>query len=356
MQTIPVQEAVGKILCHDITQIIPGSFKGRAFKKGRIIQKEDIEKLLDMGKAHIYVLDLQPGMIHEDEAARRIAFAVAGQGLRLSEPIEGKVNLISTRHGLLSINTEALSRINEIEDIMLASLHTHYPVHPDFPVAGTRIIPLYTDEKRLETIENICRDGFPVIQVKPIKTHKVGVITTGGEVYSGRIKDKFGPVLRKKFSELGCEVIEQRFVADDIEMTVEAMHDIIAQGARFIALTGGMSVDPDDQTPASIRAAGARVVTYGAPVLPGAMFMLAYMGDIPIVGLPGCVMYHRASIFDLVVPRLLTGEILTRKDIAAMGHGGFCANCPNCHYPHARSAKWHDGHYHIYQAALVPGC
>jgi molybdenum cofactor synthesis domain-containing protein len=339
MKTVPVQDAVGKMLVHDITQIVPGFFKGRAFKKGRIIQKEDVDHLLDMGKANVYVLDMKPGMIHEDDAAQRIAVAAAGDGLRLSQPVEGKVNLISTQNGLLSVNTEALNRINDVEDIMFATLHTHYHVHPDQPVAGTRIIPLYTDEERIETIVNICRDYFPVIQVKPFTPCKVGIVTTGSEIYHGRIEDKFGPVLLKKFSELGSEVIEQRFVSDDIEMTVAAIHQLIAQGAQFIALTGGMSVDPDDQTPTSIRAAGAQVVTYGAPVLPGAMFMLAYMGNIPVVGLPGCVMYYNASIFDLVIPRLLTGETLTRRDITSMGHGGFCANCPDCRYPNCPFGK-----------------
>ena len=339
MRTVPVQDAVGKMLCHDITQIVPGLFKGRAFKKGRIIQQKDVDKLLDMGKANIYVLDMKPGMLHEDEAAKRIAVATAGPGLRLSAPAEGKVNLISSGNGLLSVNTEALRRINEVEDIMFASRHTHYPVHPDMPVAGTRIIPLYTDENRIETIEAICRDYHPVVQIKPFTSLNVGVVTTGSEIYHGRIEDQFGPVLHKKFGELGCKIMGQRFVSDDVQMTVDAIHAFIDQGAEFIALTGGMSVDPDDQTPTSIRAAGARVVTYGAPVLPGAMFMLAYMGDIPVVGLPGCVMYYHASIFDLVIPRLLTGETLTKKDIAAMGHGGFCANCPDCRYPNCPFGK-----------------
>ena len=339
MKTVPVQDAVGKMLCHDITQIVPGFFKGRAFKKGRIIQQADVDKLLDMGKAHIYVLDMQPGMVHEDEAAKRIATAAAGPGLNLSAPAEGKVNLISTQSGLLAVNTEALALINGIEDIMFASRHTHFPVQPDMPVAGTRIIPLYTDEKRIQTIETICRDHFPVVQIKPFTARKVGIVTTGSEIYHGRIEDKFGPVLRRKFGELGSEIIGQHFVSDDVQMTVDAIESFIDQGAQFIALTGGMSVDPDDQTPASIRATGARVVTYGAPVLPGAMFMLAYKEDIPVVGLPGCVMYYQASIFDLVIPRILTGEALTKKDIAAMAHGGFCANCPDCRYPHCPFGK-----------------
>jgi molybdenum cofactor synthesis domain-containing protein len=333
MITVPVEDAVGKVLGHDITRIVPGLFKGRAFKKGRIIQKEDIPELRDLGKAHIYVLEIQSGMIHEDEAACRIAAAATGSGLCLSEPAEGKVNLVTARSGLLKVNTEALYRINQIEDVMFATLHTHQLVRAAQPVAGTRIIPLFTDEKRLEAVEKICRQGFPLIEVKPLVPVKVGIVTTGSEIYHGRIEDKFGPVLREKFSALGSEVIDQVFVSDDVDMTANAIGDLIRHGARFIAVTGGMSVDPDDQTPAGIRAAGGAVVIYGAPVLPGAMFMLAHIGDVPVVGLPGCVMVHKTSIFDLVVPRLLAGEGVTKADIVSMGHGGFCANCPDCRYP-----------------------
>lgn len=333
MKTVPVEDAVGKVLCHDITQIVPGIFKGRAFKKGRIIRPEDVPQLLDLGKAHVYVFDMQAGMVHEDEAARRIAVAAAGNGLRLTEPVEGKINLVATRSGLLKVNTEALYRINDIEDVMFATLHTHHHVAADQAVAGTRIIPLFTDEKRIEAVERTCRENFPLIQVKPFTAVKVGIVTTGSEIYHGRIEDKFGPVLREKFSSLGSEVIKQVLVSDDIRMTVDAIKGLIRDGAEFVAVTGGMSVDPDDQTPASIRAAGGKVVTYGAPVLPGAMFMLAHVGDVPVVGLPGCVMYHQASIFDLVVPRMLAGETVTRADIVSMGHGGFCSNCPDCRYP-----------------------
>ncbi|GAB6908728.1 Molybdopterin binding domain-containing protein [Desulfosarcina cetonica] len=339
MKAVPVEESVGMVLCHDITQIVPGFFKGRAFKKGRIIQPEDVEKLLDLGKAHIYVFDMQAGTIHEDEAAQRIAVAASGNGLRLSDPVEGKVNLIATVNGLLSVNTEALAHINTVDDIMFATLHTHQPVHPDQPVAGTRIIPLFTEMERIETIEAICRADFPIVQVKPFAPFKIGIVTTGSEIYHGRIQDRFGPVLRKKFADLGSEVIDQVFVSDDIAMTVDAIHGLIGRGAQMVAVTGGMSVDPDDQTPTSIRAAGGEVVTYGAPVLPGAMFMLAHIDGIPVVGLPGCVMYYNASIFDLVIPRILAGETVTRKDIVSLGHGGFCANCPDCRYPNCPFGK-----------------
>jgi hypothetical protein len=332
MNSLPVEQAVGKVLCHDMTRIVPGECKGPAFRKGHIVREEDIPALLEIGKEHIYVLSLEPGQLHEDEAAVRIAEAAAGPGITLSAPVEGRVNFIAGP-GLLTVNVQALNRINAIEEIALATLHTGQQITDSRPVAGTRVVPLVVDEKKIQQVENICAQSGPVVQVKPFARLRVGVVTTGSEVYHGRIEDKFGPVVRRKFERLGSTVMGQSLTSDDPGMTRDAIEAFIAQGAEMVVVTGGMSVDPDDQTPASIRATGAEVVTYGSPTFPGVMFMLAYKGDIPIVGLPGCVMYYRASIFDLVVPRLLAGERLTRKDITELGHGGFCAGCETCRYP-----------------------
>ena len=333
MKSIRVQDAAGMVLCHDITEIVPGKFKGPSFRKGHVIQKNDIEKLLDLGKRFIYVFELSKDQVHENEAAKRIAKAATGPGVFLTEPVEGKVTLSAAAKGLLKIDVPALSLINRIEDIMLATLHGNQPVAENQPLGGTRIIPLATEEARIQHVETICRDHFPILQVKPFVPHQVGLIVTGSEVFEGRIEDGFGPVVKKKFNDLGSRVMGHEKVSDDVDMTIKAIHDFIHKGADMIALTGGMSVDPDDQTPASIRAAGGKVVAYGAPVLPGAMFMLAYIQNIPLIGLPGCVMYHQTSIFDLVVPRLLAGESVTRDDIVAMGHGGFCSNCHTCRFP-----------------------
>lgn len=333
MKSIRVQDATGMVLCHDVTEIIPGKFKGPSFRKGHVIQSSDIEKLLDIGKRYIYVFELTKDQVHENQAAKRIAKAAAGPGLLLSEPMEGKVTLSASAKGLLRVDAPALSLINQIEDIMFATLHSNQPVTNNQPVAGTRIIPLVTGKDRIERVEAICRDHFPVLQVKPFVPHRIGLIVTGSEVFEGRIEDGFGPVVENKFKRLGSRVIGSVKVSDDVGMTVKAIHDFIYKGAEMIALTGGMSVDPDDQTPASIRAAGGEVVVYGAPVLPGAMFMLARIQNVPVIGLPGCVMYHQTSIFDLVVPRLLAGDAITKKDIVALGHGGFCSNCETCRYP-----------------------
>jgi molybdenum cofactor synthesis domain-containing protein len=339
MKVLPVEEAVGTVLCHDITQIIPGKFKGRAFKKGHIIQQEDIPRLLDIGKEHLYVMDLRDGMVHEDEAAVRIAQAAAGPGVSITEPSEGKVNFIATQRGLLKINVEALLQINDIEDTMFATIHNNQVVNKGKNLAGTRIIPLATKSINVKNVEEICRNNYPIVEIKPLKSCKVGVVTTGSEVYHGRIKDKFGPVIQQKMYDLGSEVIGQTLVSDSIEMIVAAINNFLAAGADVITVTGGMSVDPDDVSPAGIRAAGGEIVTYGAPTLPGAMFMLAYIGDVPILGLPGCVMYHRSSIFDLVIPRLLAGERLTRRDITLFAHGGLCSSCKECRYPDCAFGK-----------------
>jgi molybdopterin biosynthesis enzyme len=333
MKTVPVENSVGMVLCHDITRITPGEFKGRAFKKGHIIQQEDIPKLLDMGKRQIFVWELSEGFVHENDAAMRMAAAAAGPGISLSEPKEGKVSLSAQAAGLLKVNVAALNAINEIDQAMFATLHSNQKVAAAKIVAGTRIIPLVIEEVTISKIEGICRQHYPVIEIKPFKSCSVGIVTTGSEVYSRRIEDKFGPVLFGKFAEFGCSVLKQLFVPDSIELIAESIRTLLERGAEIITVTGGMSVDPDDVTPAGIRAAGGRIVTYGAPTLPGAMFLLAYIGTVPVLGLPGCVMYHKTTIFDLVLPRILAGEALTRQDITSLGHGGLCADCQECRYP-----------------------
>lgn len=333
MKEIPVQEAVGRVLFHDITRIVPGEFEGRAFKKGHVIEAGDVPKLLNLGKDNIYILDLEEGFVHENESAVRIAQAAVGEGIQFIEPVEGKVTMTAVSRGLLKVNVEALERINAIDEIVLATLHTNQQVLAGKQIAGTRIIPLFTGEDKILQVEAICREHYPVISVKPFRSLKVGLVTTGNEVFHGRIEDKFGPVVREKFEKLGSTVLRQILVSDDVPMTVQAIHDLIDEGAEMVVATGGMSVDPDDRTPASIRAAGGKVVSYGSPTFPGAMFMLAYIGAVPVIGLPGCAMYRKATVFDLLVPRILAGETVTRADITGLGHGGFCSGCSECRYP-----------------------
>lgn len=333
MKTVSVFDAVGMVLCHDVTQIVPGTFKGPAFKKGYVIKREDIPRLLDMGKENIYVFDLKEGLLHENDAAFRIARAAAGEGISLSPPKEGKVELTASRAGLLKVNTGALYEINEIEEVMFASLHSNQHVPEGKTCGGTRVIPLVIAEEKVILAEEVCQKAAPLFTVLPYKSCRVGLVTTGSEVYSGRIQDKFGPVIRKKVEKYGSSLLKQVFVADSAEDISRQILSLISEGADVIAVTGGMSVDPDDLSPTGIRLAGGEIITYGAPTLPGAMFMLAYIGTVPVLGLPGCVMYHQTSIFDLILPRILAGEKVTRKEIIHLAAGGLCLNCRECRYP-----------------------
>lgn len=327
-----MEKSVGNVLAHDLTQIIPGKYKGPRYKKGHVISAEDIPLLLSMGKKYIYVVEKGDTDIHEDEAARRIAKAAAGSGIMMKGPSEGKMEMFSEVDGLLKVNMDLLTCLVEQDDIMFSCIKENQVVKKDTKVAGTRVIPLFVNPSVVNTAEKILKQGI-LIQVKPLKPSNVGLVITGSEVYSGRIEDGFGPVLKKKFEMLGSRVVQQYFTDDDEEMIADRIHELLKDGVDLIGITGGMSVDPDDKTPSGIRRAGGHIVTYGAPVLPGAMFLLAYLDGIPVLGLPGCVMYSRTSIFDLVVPRILAGETLTRADIKRLAHGGLCMECPVCVYP-----------------------
>lgn len=332
MRTIRVEEAENFVCCHDITKIIPGEFKGRAFKKGHIITKEDIPELRKLGKEHIYVWEAQEGQVHENDAAVRIANALKGQGLDCSEPIEGKISLIAQYDGMCIINEELLLQVNMVKDVMVATRSNLRVIKKGDIIAGLRAIPLTIDEKLLEQVEEICK-GVETIAVKPLRSLKVGVVTTGNEVYSGLIQDKFGPFLQGKLAEYGCNMMEQKFLPDDDKKIARAIREMADNGAELILTTGGMSVDPDDVTPQGIRESGAAIISKGSPVLPGAMLLVAYLNDIPILGLPGGVMHSRVSVLDLVLPLILTGEKITQERIAKFGLGGLCLKCSVCHYP-----------------------
>ncbi|WP_425448769.1 molybdopterin-binding protein [Dethiothermospora halolimnae] len=333
MKKIKVEDAVGMILAHDLTKIVPGEFKGAAYKKGHVISEEDIDKLKDMGKNHINVLELTEKDIHEDDAAQRIADAIGGEGLYYTDPSEGKVSLKSKAKGILKIDVDRLDSINDIELVIVSTLHNNTLVDKGQVVAGTRIIPLATEKDKIEKIENICKGTGGIIKINSLKSMKVGIVTTGSEVYDGRIKDKFGPVLKDKINHYGGEFADIEYAPDDLEKIEGSIRKLIDRGCEVILTSGGMSVDADDVTPTAIRNVSNEVITYGSPILPGAMFMLAYKNEVAILGIPACGMYHKTTVLDLIFPRVLTGEKLTRKDITKLGHGGLCMKCDVCRYP-----------------------
>lgn len=339
MKKIATVEAVGYVICHDITRIIKDVEKGVAFKKGHIVREEDIPVLLSIGKEHLHVWEKKEGMLHENEAAQVLYDICKNENIKPSEVKEGKIDLIADIDGLFRVDVERLDKINELDEVMIATRHTNYPVKKGDKLAGTRVIPLVIEEEKLKNAQKIAED-IPLMELLPYKNMKAGIVTTGSEVYHGRIKDTFTPVVIDKLKEYRISVCGHKIVNDDSDMIVNAISELKKNGADLIVCTGGMSVDPDDLTPSSIRKSGAKIISYGAPVLPGAMFLLGYFEDgTTIMGLPGCVMYAKATIFDLVLPRVAAGIAITKKDISKMGHGGLCLGCNPCKYPNCGFGK-----------------
>lgn len=332
MKAVSIYEAIGTILGHDMTRIVPGEFKGVAFKKGHIIREEDIPVLLSMGKEHVYVMEIGPDDLHENEAAGRVAQAVCGQGLTCSSPAEAKVNMKAKYRGILKIDQELLYAINKTEGIAVATLHGNIPVECDELVTSVKIIPLTIGRRHITAIEQLCQ-GRSVVSVQPLPHLKAGLVVTGSEVYFGRIEDKFVPVINKKLAAFDCELAEVIFVPDDATQIKDAILKLHLNN-DIIFVSGGMSVDPDDVTPEGVRRTGANIEVYGTPVLPGAMFLMAYLEGKPLLGIPACGMFSKITILDIVLPKVLIGEKVTRDYIARLGHGGLCRNCGDkCTFP-----------------------
>lgn len=347
LKKVKVEHSVGMVLAHDITQIIPGVQKGPLFRKGHIVKEQDIPHLLNIGKEHLYLLEQGPGWLHENEAAIRLANCATGGSANFvaDAPSEGRINIKAAVDGLLKIDVPQLARFNSLGEIIMATLHGNRSVRRGETVAGTRIIPLVIEEEKIIAAEKLCAAQEPLVQIRPYRLRRAALIVTGSEVKKGRIIDKFGPVVQNKLAAFGVEVAASICLEDDPEQLKAAIQAFLTKDAGstgnidLAAITGGMSVDPDDVTPSAIKATGAEIVSYGAPVLPGAMFMLAYLNDKPVMGLPGCVMYNGATIFDLILPRILAGERVSAADLAGLGHGGLCFKCPTCHYPNCAFGK-----------------
>jgi molybdopterin biosynthesis enzyme len=334
LKTVRVEDAIGRVLAHDVTEVRQGEFKGRAFKKGHLIRRADVCHLQRLGKANIYVLELKTGWLHENDAAVSMAGAFCGPGVtRQGEPREGRVNLIAERDGLLKVAVNLLAKINTLSDVVCATRHTNTMVRKGEVVAATRTIPLVIEADTVDQVVSIAQAGLGVVQVKPLRRANTGLVITGNEVFTRLIEDRFEAVLRHKIDRIGSAVVGVAFAPDDPQVIADEIQALMASGADLILTTGGMSVDPDDVTREGIRMAGGRPYTYGAPVLPGAMIMTAQIDNVPILGVPACGLYHETTILDLLLPRTLAGETVTPADLAEMGHGGLCLNCDSCRYP-----------------------
>lgn len=339
MKLMKTEDAVGQVLCHDITQIIRGVTKDAVFRKGHMIREEDIPVLLSVGKDHIYIWEKDETRLHEDEAAEVLRQCCQGEGMEASTPKEGKIELTARYDGLFLADVEGLRRVNSLGEMMIATRPSGFLVKRGDKLCGTRVIPLVIEKEKMERARRAAGPE-PLLKLLPLRPKTYGLVTTGNEVFHGRIQDTFSPVIREKLEEYGCTMSSHVVLGDDQEAITAAIQKMLTEGCEMVLCTGGMSVDPDDRTPAAIRATGAEIVSYGAPVLPGAMFLLAYTRDgRPVCGLPGCVMYAKRTIFDLVLPYLLADVPVTAEHLAGLGHGGLCLNCPECHFPNCGFGK-----------------
>ncbi len=333
-ERMPIADAVGTVLAHDITEIRPGEFKGAAFRKGHIIREEDLGRLQRIGKEHLFSLQVEQDELHEDEAALLLAQALRGTGVAMrGAPHEGKITLVAETDGLLKVNREALLAFNLLGEVMCATLHTNTPVRKGQRLASTRAIPLVVKRAVVDAAIGIAQGVGGIVSVRKLRAPKAGVVITGNEVFSGRVRDAFAPVIRKKIEAVHGEIAGIAYAPDDEAVIEERLRELLAAGADLLILTGGMSVDPDDVTRFAIRNLGAHDVVYGSAMLPGAMFLVAYLGTIPVLGIPACGMYAATTVFDLVLPRVLAGERITRRELAELGHGGLCLKCDVCRYP-----------------------
>ena len=333
LKKVKTENAVGLVVGHDMTKTIPGVCDGPRFRRGDVIKSEDIPELLSMGKEHIYVIEKEEDQVHEEEAAIRIARAVAGSNLKMTDPRQGRVNMKATVDGLVKINRPLLYEIHNTEDIIIAARHNNVTCKAGEIVAGTKIIPLFTSEDNLKKMEDLCKEKGKVVDVLPFIPQKVGMIITGNEIFKGITEDKFAAVMRKKIEKLGSTVISEVVVLDDEDIIAQAVLDMKNKGCDVIVTCGGLSVDPDDVTAEGVEKSGARIISYGVPVMPGAMVLVAELGDTPILGAPGAVIFKKTTILDVLLPRVLAKDKITRQDIIELAHGGLCLDCEECVYP-----------------------
>lgn len=338
MKKVKVQDAIGMTLCHDITAMVDG-FKGAAFKRGHVITQEDIPKLLNIGKQHVFIWEENAGEIHEEDAARRLSQMTTVNGAHYGSISEGKVQMFADQDGMFRVDKALLAAVNRIGDITITTLPDHYPVKAGDRLASMRIVPLVTEERQIAEAEALCA-GKQLYDLRPFKPLKVGIIITGSEIYHGRIKDKFERVARAKLAHYPAEILGVHVCDDELDMIVGAGRALLAEGAELLIFSGGMSVDPDDLTPSAIREMGAEIISYGVPSQPGNMTLVAYLDQAALLGVPGAAISRPTTIFDVLLPQIFCGDPLTKDNLIRLGEGGLCQMCDSCHFPNCTFGRY----------------
>ncbi len=335
-KTVPVEQAVGQRALHDMTMIIPGESKGPAFRRGQTITAGDVCRLQQMGRQNLYVEEenrFGPEWVHEDEAALAFGRAAAGEGVAYTEaPTEGKVNFTAKLDGLLVVDEKRLEMFNLVPGVMCATRQGFSMVNSGTSLAGSRAIPLFLPRSDFNKAMAVLNEG-PLLSVLPLRQARVGILVTGTEVFQGLIKDRFIPIISDKVEKIGSKVVKSLIVPDDRAAISNGVKELLDAGADLLVTTAGLSVDPDDVTRQALMDAGTEDMIYGAPILPGAMTLIAKIGRAQVIGVPACALYFKTTSLDLFLPRMLAGIEITRHDLARMGNGAFCLECKTCTFP-----------------------
>jgi len=328
MKLIKTTEAAGHVLCHDMTELVPGKYKRTRFRKGYTIRTEDIPILLDMGKEQLYVWENgqgMSGMLHEEEGAEKLCHICRGANIRAEPVREGKIELFAEKQGLLKIDSEKLFALNSIGGLAVISLSGNREVKEGEKAGAVKIIPLWIEEEKLRLAGEVC-GGVKPISVIPYKPKKAALIVTGNEIFHKRIPDTGSEIIRKKIKAFGAECVETVILPDDHEKITEKITELLERDIGLIICTGGMSVDPDDKTPLAIKNSGVRIVSYGIPFSPGFMMLVSYYEksglSVPVIGAPACIFYEKTTALDILLPRFMADDPVSRDDLARLGEGG----------------------------------
>lgn len=336
MRLVPTEKSIGKVLSCDLTQYLEGAPEKIAFKKGHLVEKGDISKLLDIGRTQLFVSEVPEGFIHENEAAALLARHVCAEGIELSASVTGKVMISAAKDGVFKVDRNGLVEFNMYDGVALSCIHANQFVRKGTEIAAVKVIPLFEDEEVLNVIKSKIS---PIVSVKSLSNTKVGLVVTGNEVFHNRIKDRATSILERKISKFGSTIIDRYIKPDLVTDIKNAIVNLHERGAELIVVVGGMSVDPDDVTPSAIVKSGAEVVISKAPTNRGAAFVLSYLNGAIVLGVPACIVHYEITIFDLLLPRILSDEILTKKDVIELAYGGLCSNCVECKFPNCSFGK-----------------
>jgi len=334
IQSIPLDETVGKRILHDMTRIVPGESKGVEFSRGHVVTAGDVCRLQQMGRFNLYVDQPAPeGFIHEDDAAAAFAKAMCGKGVMAEgKPREGRVNMIAEQDGMIVVNEPVLEAFNSLPNVMASSRHGYSLIKTDRRVAATRAIPLFLDRPTFDRALSIL-EGNPLFSIAPLRKAKVGLLITGNEVFKGLVEDRFAEVIEAKVAHFGSSIVQTVIRPDDTVEIAGAVRGLLKLGCDLIITTAGLSVDPDDVTRKGLAEAGLTDILYGMPVLPGAMTLVGRIDNARVLGVPACALFHKITSLDLLLPRLLADLPITRSDLAKMGNGGMCMECSSCTFP-----------------------